>query len=105
MIQPSIVDKTSATKLARVETKSRQSGHEVFSNLGHILSMDLLRECYRSLDAKKAVGIDGVTKEAYGHGLEVKLSGLLLRLRQGTYVPKPARIVEIPKSDGRAPWT
>ena len=46
MIQHSTVNKTSATKLARVEVKSRREPELVFSNLGHIIDMDLLRECY-----------------------------------------------------------
>ena len=72
MIQHSTVNKTSATKLARVEVKSRREPELVFSNLGHIIDLDLLRECHRSLDGSKAVGIDGVTKDIYGKNLEAK---------------------------------
>ena len=98
--QPSIVKETSATKLVRVETRSRQNPGAVFSNLGHILSVDLLRECYCSLDGSKAVGTDGVTKEEYGEDLENNLTELLLQLRRGTYIPQASRTVEIPKVDG-----
>lgn len=100
MIQHSQVNKTSATKLARVEVKSRQEPDMVFSNLGHIIDLDLLRECYRSLDGSKAVGIDGVDKDSYGEKLEENLSDLLGRVRKGSYKPKPSRTVEIPKTDG-----
>ena len=100
MIQPSIVNKTSATKLARVEVKSRQNPTLVFSNLGHIIDLDLLRECHRSLDGSKAAGTDGVTKDVYGKNLEVNLTVLLQRIRTGTYIPQPSRTVDIPKLDG-----
>ena len=100
MIQHSTVNKTSATKLARVEVKSRREPELVFSNLGHIIDMDLLRECYRSLDGSKAVGIDGVTKILYGKNLEANLTDLLQRIRMGTYIPQPSRTVDIPKLDG-----
>jgi hypothetical protein len=78
------VNKTSATKLARVEVKSRQNPTLVFSNLGHIIDLDLLRECHRSLDGSKAAGTDGVTKDVYGKNLEVNLTVLLQRIRTGT---------------------
>ena len=100
MIQHSTVNKTSATKLARVEVKSRREPELVFSNLGHIIDLDLLRECYRSLDGSKAVGIDGVTKILYGKNLEANLTDLLHRIRMGTYIPHPSRTVDIPKLDG-----
>jgi group II intron reverse transcriptase/maturase len=100
VIQPSTVKQTSATKLTRVELRSRQNPDEVFTNLGHILDVDLLRECYRRLDGSRAVGIDGITKETYGEGLEGKLAELIQRLRRGTYIPQSSRIVEISKVDG-----
>lgn len=62
--------------------------------------MDLLRTCFRSLDAKKAVGVDGITKEQYGKNLETNLRELLKKIRNGSYHPQPSRIVEIPKVDG-----
>ena len=62
--------------------------------------MDLLRECYQELDGKKAIGIDGVTKEAYGRHLEDNLQDLLVKIRRHAYKPQASRIVEIPKEDG-----
>ena len=100
MSQHSTVIQTSATKLARVEVKSRQEPEVVFSNLGHIIDESLLRECFNSLDGSKAIGIDGVTKVSYGVSLEKNLQSLLIKIRKGTYIPKPSRVVEIPKLDG-----
>ena len=51
------------TKLDRIEQRSRKDPKAVFQNLGHALDLDLLRVCFHSLDGKKAVGIDGITKK------------------------------------------
>ena len=60
----------------------------------------MLSECYRELEGKKAIGIDGMTKATYGKSLEENLQDLLGRIRRGGYKPQAARIVEIPKEDG-----
>jgi group II intron reverse transcriptase/maturase len=66
----------------------------------HHVTVDNLRACFASLDAKKAVGVDGVTKAMYGQDLEANLQDLHRRLHQMAYRPKPVRRVEIPKEDG-----
>jgi len=96
----SVDGSTWSTKLLRIGELSARNKHLVFNNLGHIISIDWLRELYRRLDGSKAIGIDGVTKESYGTKLEENLTDLLKRIRRGQYAPKPARIVEIPKEDG-----
>ena len=60
----------------------------------------MLKEQFRHLDGNKAVGIDRVTKASWGEQLDENISGLLQRLRRGTYCPNPAKITEIPKEDG-----
>ena len=91
---------TWSTKLKRISEISGADKGLIFNNLGHIISIEMLRDMYNRLDAKKAIGIDGVTKESYGRNLEANLVGLLQRIRRGTYRSQPARIVEIPKEDG-----
>ena len=88
------------TKLKRVEQRSQQDRNATFNNLGHLINLEMLGACFRSLDRNKAVGIDGITKEHYGSRLEENLKQLLAKIRKGSYHPKPARIVQIPKSDG-----
>lgn len=100
MKQPSIAIDKLNTKLARIEQRSRKDPNATFNNLGHALDLDLLRTCFFSLDARKAVGVDGITKEQYGRNLEVNLHDLLQKIRNGSYYPQPSRIVEIPKADG-----
>ena len=66
----------------------------------HHFSVKNLRVCFESLDGKKAVGIDGVTKEQYGEALEDNLQRLYQKLHQLSYCPQAVRRVEIPKEDG-----
>lgn len=88
------------TKLECIGKRAKLQKDTIFNNIGHVLDVDLLRECYHELDRKKAIGIDGVTKEAYGKGLEDNLQDLLARIRRHAYKPQASRLVEIPKEDG-----
>lgn len=88
------------TKLDRISELSAANHNLVFNNLGHLVNKPLLKKLYHELSGKKAVGIDHVTKAGYGVRLDENLDGLLLRIRRGTYRPKAARLVEIPKEDG-----
>lgn len=54
------------TKLRRINLRSAADRHMVFNNLGQVIDLKMLFDCYRELDGKKAVGIDGVTKLEYG---------------------------------------
>jgi len=93
-------NKTWLTKLDRLGELSAGRGDIVFNNLGHIINYDLLKEVYSSLNRRKAVGVDKITKDAYGVKLEENIKCLLSRIRRGIYKSKPARITEIPKEDG-----
>lgn len=88
------------TKLERVTARSKQDNKAEFNNLGHIIDIKLLEQCFCSLDGNKAIGIDKVTKAEYGKELNENLQRLLKSIRSGSYHPKPSRIVEIPKADG-----
>lgn len=88
------------TKLDRISELSAANKKMMFNNIGHLINLSLLRELFYQLDGNKAVGIDQITKAEYGKTLEENLESLLERIRRGTYRPKPARIVEIPKEDG-----
>ena len=46
-------------------------------------------------------GVDGVTWDAYGEGLEHRLVDLHGRIHRGAYRAQPSRRVYIPKPDGR----
>lgn len=89
------------TKLARIAQLSKENPDMVFTSIGHLINKELLMECHKTMDGKKAVGIDGVTKEDYGRNLEENLDKLVGRLKQKSYKPQPARKVEIPKDNGK----
>jgi len=65
------------------------------------INKESLISCYHELDGKKAVGIDGVTKEQYGKNLEENIEKLICRMKTMSYRPQAAREVLIPK-DGKA---
>ncbi len=88
------------TKLERIGEKSAGNKQRVFNNLGHLLNSDMLKGQFLRLDGSKAVGIDRMTKAAYGEHLDENIHNLILRIRRGTYHPKAARVTEIPKEDG-----
>ena len=69
----------------------------VFTSIGHLINIEMLADCHIKMDGKKAVGIDGVTKDEYNKDLEKNLFDLMDRLKRKAYHPKPARRVEIPK--------
>jgi group II intron reverse transcriptase/maturase len=92
--------KQKTTKLECISKRASHRKDTVFNNIGYVVDLDLLRECYQELDGKKAIGIDGVTKEAYGKRLEDNLQDLLERIRRNAYKPQASRVVEIPKEDG-----
>lgn len=88
------------TKLERIGEISANNPSIIFNNIGHVIDADMLGEQYQRLDGKKAIGIDKVTKVAYGENLGENINALIKRIRRGTYKPKPSRITEIPKEDG-----
>jgi retron-type reverse transcriptase len=63
----------------------------------HLFTEGSLAECYHSLDGRKAVGADGVTKKRYGENLEGNLKDLVERMRRMAYRPGAVREVLIPK--------
>lgn len=89
------------TKLERIAELSAENPNMRFTSIGHLIDKELLSECHKSMDKNKAVGIDGITKDAYGENLEKNLDDLVNRLKQKAYQPKPARRIEIPKDNGK----
>lgn len=100
MAVPTAYGEQKTTKLECIGKRAIHRKDTVFNNIGYVVDLDLLRECYHELDGKKAIGIDGVTKEAYGKRLEDNLQDLLVRIRKHAYKPQASRLVEIPKEDG-----
>jgi len=71
-----------------------------FMSLAHLLNVGFLEHCYQNLDRNKAVGIDKVSWQEYGKDLKENLEKLVIRLKNKSYKPMPARRVYIPKGNG-----
>ena len=66
-------------------------------NLASYINVNTLRAIHKTMDKKKAYGIDKVTKEDYEKNLEENLENLVKRMKNGSYRPNPTRRVYIPK--------
>jgi len=73
----------------------------VFTSLYHLINEELLRECHRELDGRKATGVDRVTKAEYEADLDGNLKDLVDRLKKKGYKPQPSLRVYIPKANGK----
>jgi len=89
------------TKLDRIEEMSTKNPKMVFTSLYHLINEDLLRECHKEMDGKKATGVDNVTKAEYELNLDENLEGLVERLKKKSYKPQPSLRVFIPKANGK----
>jgi len=67
----------------------------------HHLTAELLREAYDALKHNAAAGVDDVTWQEYGEGLESRIMDLHDRVQSGRYRAKPSKRVWLPKPDGR----
>ena len=77
--------------------KSKQNRQKRFKILRHISNENTLRAIHKTMDKRKAYGIDKVTKEDYERNLEENLANLVRRMKSGSYRPNPTRRVYIPK--------
>ena len=85
------------TKLERIAWLSARDHQKEFHNLMHLYNLESLVGCFNELDRRKAVGVDGVTKEVYGEKLGQNLPDLIARMKRRAYIPGPVRGVMIPK--------
>ncbi|MBQ8987446.1 MAG: hypothetical protein IJ100_09475, partial [Lachnospiraceae bacterium] len=70
------VERAMETKLERISHLSKANPEMVFKSVYHLINKELLTSCHNDMDGKKAVGIDGVTKEKYGEELESNIDNL-----------------------------
>ena len=87
-----------STNLIRIGEKARKEPDLVFTTLyHHVTDEDNLRACYDDLQAHKAMGVDGVSKEQYGKDLAQNLEDLSRRLKDMGYRPQPKRRSYVPE--------
>ena len=87
--------------LDRIREAATRDGNQRFTNLMHHLTVELLREAYEALKRNAAAGVDDVTWQEYGEGLESRIMDLHDRVQSGRYRAKPSKRVWLPKPDGR----
>src|SRR5262249_789120 len=85
----------------RVREAARKERCARFTTLLHHVTVDLLRDSFSALKRQAAPGVDGVTWQEYGDGLEGRRADLHRRVRAGTYRAQPSKRAYIPKPDGR----
>jgi group II intron reverse transcriptase/maturase len=86
--------------LVRVAEAARRNPGKLLS-LAHHIDVEALRRAYHRIRADAAVGVDGITKEAYGENLEGNLRSLHARLKSMRYRHQPIRRVHIDKGGGK----
>ena len=70
-------------------------------SLAHHIDMEALRRSFQRIRENAAMGVDGVTKQAYGENLEENLAELHDRLKGMKYRHQPIRRVMLPKGGGK----
>jgi RNA-directed DNA polymerase len=88
---------TTETKLKRIAYLSASDRQRCFTGLIHHFNEESLKECFNQLDGKKAIGIDGISKEQYRNNLDENIKELLARMKRMAYRPGPIRQAIIPK--------
>jgi retron-type reverse transcriptase len=66
-------------------------------NLASYINVEALQEAHSKQSAKKARGIDKVSKEDYAVNLSENLESLVDRMKKGSFKPEPSRRAYIPK--------
>lgn len=88
-------------QLLKVVERARTEPEGRFHSLAHLIDVPALERAYRRARKDAAVGVDGVTKEAYGENLEGNLADLHERLKSKRYRHQHIRRVHIPKGNGK----
>lgn len=89
------------TKILRINEIAKDKPKEVFTSIYHLINEELLIKCFNELNGKKATGLDKVTKEIYEENLIENIYTLNEKLKNKKFKPSPARIVKIPKANGK----
>jgi len=72
-----------------------------FTSLLHHVTKSLLGVSYQALNPAAVPGVDEMTWEEYGRGLEDRIKDLHHRVQSGTYRAQPSKRIYLPKPDGR----
>ncbi|MCJ7690576.1 MAG: reverse transcriptase domain-containing protein [Clostridiaceae bacterium] len=88
-----------STKLDRIAEIAKEKPKEQFTSLIHLIDKEMLKQCHKELNGRKATGTDNVTKQEYEMNLEENIDSLIICMKNHTYRPQPVKRVYIPKSN------
>jgi hypothetical protein len=88
-------------KLQKVAEIARREPNGRLFALAHLMDEAELVRAFERVRNDAAVGVDGVTKEAYKQNLDANIQDLLTRMKAKRYRHQPIRRVHIPKDKGR----
>jgi RNA-directed DNA polymerase len=95
------ISATMSPKRLKVVERARTEPGGRFHSLAHLIDVPALERAFRRARKDAAVGVDGVTKEAYGEDLGGNLADLHERMKSKRYRHQPIRRVHIPKGPGK----
>jgi RNA-directed DNA polymerase len=90
-----------STGLMRVMERARKNPNGKMRSLAHHIDIEALERSFHRIREDAAVGVDGVTKRAYGENLEENLADLHKRLKGMKYRHQPIRRSHLPKGRGK----
>lgn len=96
-----MADRQMSTGLLRVAERAIRDPDTRFDTLAHYIDQNALKRAFHRIRKDVAVGVDGVTKEAYRQNLDENIRDLHGRLKSMTYRHQPIRRVHIPKTPGK----
>src|SRR4030066_27156 len=85
------------TELERIARIAKERPKEKFTSLVHLINEESLVQAHRQMKAKKAPGLDKVTKDKYEENLTENVRGLITRMKKNAYRPQPVLRRYIPK--------
>ena len=88
-----------ATKAEGIREKSAK--YPRVENLMHNVNEETLMSEHRKQNRKKAVGVDGVSKDQYDENAKENIRELVKRMKKFQYKPLPVKRVYIPKANGK----
>ena len=88
-----------ATKAEGIREQSAK--YPRVENLMHNVNEETLMSEHRKQNRKKAVGVDGVSKDQYDENAKENIRELVERMKKFQYKPLPVKRVYIPKANGK----
>jgi RNA-directed DNA polymerase len=89
------------TKLNLISERVKRDETCRLTSLVHLLNEESLKGSFLDLKKGKASGIDGETIESYSKDLDKNIKSLVTRMKNQSYIPKPARRTYIAKANGK----